>query len=117
MPTTVDAMRMINELGYANLGILLDTGHTHIVGESAIKAVHAIGDRLFHVHVDDNNGLRDEHLIPGEGSFNFEGFIDALQDIGYDGYLSAELSWDYTIDPDPAVQLTAQRLHQLLKAT
>jgi protein FrlC len=116
MHTTGDAMRMINELGYANLGILLDTGHSHIVGESAAEAVQAIGNRLFHVHVDDNNGLRDEHLIPGEGNFDFEGFIDALQNIGYNGYLSAELSWDYTIDPDPAVQLTAQRLHQFLKA-
>jgi len=117
MNTTVDAMRMIDELGYASLGILLDTGHGHVVGESAIEAVRAIGDRLFHVHVDDNNGLRDEHLIPGDGSFDFEGFIDALEEVGYDGFLSAELSWDYTIDPDSAVQLTAQRLHQLLKAT
>jgi len=115
MPTTAEAMRMIGELARENLGVLLDTGHAHVVGESAVDAVKTLKDKLFHVHVDDNNGLRDQHLIPGEGTFDFEPFLAALREVGYDGFLCAELSWDYTVDPDPAARRTADRLTQLFR--
>ncbi|HOG45995.1 MAG TPA: sugar phosphate isomerase/epimerase family protein, partial [Anaerolineae bacterium] len=114
LATTGDAMRMISELRLVNLGVVLDNGHAHVVGESAVQAVHMLGDRLFHVHLDDNNGKRDQHLIPGDGSFDFQPFMHALRAVGYEGFISAELSWDYTIDPDPAAQLTRNRMGQLL---
>ncbi len=113
MATTADALRMVRELGLENLGVVLDNGHAHVVGEDAAAAIGALGDRLFHVHVDDNNAQRDQHLVPGEGSFPFQPFVAALQQAGYDGFLSAELSWDYTVDPDPAVQRTALALKQM----
>lgn len=113
--TTADARRMIAEIGQTNLGVVLDTGHAHVVGEPIAEAVRALGDRLFHVHVDDNNGVRDQHLIPGEGSFDLASCIAVLQDAGYEGFLSVELSWDYTIDPVPAANTSVQRLRQILK--
>jgi len=114
MQTTGEGLRMCHELGHANLGVLLDNGHAYAVGESCVQAVRSLGDRLFHVHVDDNNGQRDQHLIPGDGAFDFPPFIAALRSVGYDGYLCAELSWDYTVDPDPAVQKTARRLRDMI---
>ncbi|HEX9115176.1 MAG TPA: sugar phosphate isomerase/epimerase family protein [Anaerolineae bacterium] len=114
MQTTAEALRMCRELGHANLGVVLDNGHAHAVGEPAEAAVAALGDRLFHVHVDDNNGLRDQHLIPGDGTFDFPPFFAGLAAAGYAGYLCAELSWDYTVDPDAAATLTARRLRDLL---
>jgi len=115
MPTTAEAMRMIRELARENLGVVLDTGHAHVVGESAVDAVETLGDRLFHVHIDDNNGLRDQHLIPGEGTFDFGPFMAVLREVGYDEFLCAELSWDYTVDPDPAAHRTAGQLNQLFR--
>jgi protein FrlC len=112
--TTTQAMTMINQLGHDNLGVLVDTGHLLVVGESSSSAVRDLGSRLFHVHVDDNNGVRDQHLVPGEGKFNFDQFVDALRGVGYTGFLSAELSWDYTIDPDTAAKATAAKLRSLL---
>ena len=100
--TIPDALRMIDQLGHDNLGVVLDCGHSYVVGESAAEAVVLSQDRLFHVHVDDNNGLRDQHLIPGEGTFNFAPFLEALEKRNYQGYLCVELSWDVTVDPDPA---------------
>jgi protein FrlC len=114
MQTTADALRMCQELGHANLGVLLDNGHAYAVGESAAGAVAALGTKLFHVHLDDNDGRRDQHLIPGDGSFDFPPFVAALRRAGYDGYLCAELSWDYTVDPDPAARLAAERIHTLI---
>lgn len=114
--TCQETLNLVHQLGCENLGVLLDNGHAQIVGESADEAVRALGDRLYHVHVDDNNGLRDQHLVPGEGAFSFPPFIQALRSVGYTGFLCAELSWDYTIDPDSAARSTAKRLEALLKA-
>ncbi len=108
--TTYQAMRMIHELGHSNLGIVLDSGHAYVVGEKFAPAVQEMGDRLFHVHVDDNNGLRDQHLVPGEGTLDFDAFFAALRQSGYAGYLCAELGWDYTVDPDLAARQTLERL-------
>jgi protein FrlC len=113
--TTAEAMKLVEELGHENLGVLLDNGHAHVVGEPADQAVRRLGDRLFHVHVDDNNGLRDQHLVPGDGDFDFASFFAALREVGYDGYLAAELGWDYTLDPDSAARLTIQRLRHFLQ--
>ncbi len=114
MATTADAMRMIAELRQDNLGVVLDNGHAYVVGESAAQAAHALGDRLFHVHLDDNMGKRDQHLVPGEGSFDFQPFVNALRAVGYEGFVSAELSWDYTIDPDPAARQALDHMRCLL---
>jgi sugar phosphate isomerase/epimerase len=111
--TTADAMRLIHELGHSNLGLVLDTGHAHVAGESPAQAVCIAGDRLFHVHVDDNLGQRDQHLIPGEGSIDFQSFLGALEEAGYNGFVCAELSWDYTVDPEPAVRQTLSHLRSL----
>jgi fructoselysine 3-epimerase len=101
--TTAQALRMIDEVGHDNLGVVLDTGHAQVVGELVGEALSMAKDRLFHIHVDDNQGLRDQHLVPGQGTFDFAGFCQALERIGYQGYLGVELGWDYTVDPDPAV--------------
>jgi fructoselysine 3-epimerase len=100
--TIPDALRIIDQLGHDNLGVVLDCGHSYVVGESAAEVAGLAQDRLFHVHVDDNNGLRDQHLIPGLGTFNFVPFLEALEKRNYQGYLCVELSWDVTVDPDPA---------------
>ena len=37
------------------------------------------------VHIQDNHGNGDEHLIPGDGTIDFDLFIQALKDVGYRG--------------------------------
>jgi len=112
--TCADTLALIEKLGYENLGVLLDNGHAQVVGESSVHAVQLLGDRLFHVHIDDNNGLRDQHVVPGDGVFDFPPFVAALREAGYDGYLAAELGWDYTVEPDPAARLTFERMRRIL---
>jgi len=114
LPTCADTLALVEKLGYENLGVLLDNGHAQVVGESSVHAVQLLGDRLFHVHIDDNNGLRDQHVVPGDGVFDFLPFVAALREAGYDGYLAAELGWDYTVDPDPAARLTCERMRRIL---
>jgi protein FrlC len=104
----------VNQLDYPNLGVLLDNGHAFVVDEQPEQALRELENKLFHVHLDDNNGKRDQHLIPGDGTFDFPPFIRALEEIGYDGFLGIELGWDYTIDPVPVSKLAYKRVQALL---
>jgi fructoselysine 3-epimerase len=112
--TTGQALAIVREVGHPALGVVLDVGHALVVGESATEAVRNLGPYLFHVHVDDNQGLRDQHLVPGEGNFAFPSFVAALAAAGYEGFLCAELSWSYTVDPEPAVHKTLSALRSWL---
>jgi fructoselysine 3-epimerase len=114
MNTVAETMQMVNELDLPELGVLLDSGHAHVSGESFTQAVLAAGERLFHVHVDDNLGKRDQHLVPGDGTCDFNALMEALKAAGYQGYLTAELGWDYILDPDPPVRESARRMQELL---
>ncbi len=109
-----DALRLVEALGHDNLGVVIDTGHVHLSHETAQDAVEKLGTRLLQVHVNDNDGQQQQNLVPGEGTFDFTGLIDVLRQVGFEGFLSAELGYQYTLDPDSAVRLTAQRMREML---
>lgn len=107
--TAIDALRMINEIGSGKLGILLDIGHMNLNGEDfkeTIETIARLENVPFHIHIDDNYGDADAHLIPGEGGIDFSSLARALKVIDYQGFISAELGFQYTGDPDSAVQKT-----------
>jgi protein FrlC len=103
----------IHQAGLANTGVLLDNGHEWVVNHS-YAAIPEIQDLLFHVHVDDNQGQRDQHLVPGEGGTCVPEFLNAIQATGYDGFVCVELSWDYTLDPEPAARQSLKVLRNVI---
>jgi protein FrlC len=111
--TVEDGMHMIEDIGSERLGILLDTGHANVNGENLAEVVASLRDVPFHIHIDDNNGDSDAHLIPGEGSIDFEPFARALKETDYEGFVSAELGFHYTLDPDAAIEKTFTTLTQV----
>lgn len=112
--TAADALRMINDTGCEGIGVTLDTGHVHLSKETYYDAIQILEDRLFHVHVNDNDGKQQQNLILGKGTFDFTGFMTQLHETGYDGFLTAELAWHYTLDPLPAAQQTAELVRKLI---
>lgn len=112
--TSEDALDIINTLGHTNLGVVLDTGHLNLTGERVEDAMARLGSSLLQFHVNDNDGNRQQNLIPGEGTFDFKHFVRLLDTIGYNGFLSIELGWDYTLDPVPAVTTAVTRMGDML---
>ncbi len=106
--TAADALRVVEAVAEDALGVVLDTGHIHLSDEPPAEAVEKLGNRLFQVHVNDNDGQHQQNLILGEGTFDFTAFVGKLRASGYSGFLSAELGWAYTRDPVPAAQKMAQ---------
>ncbi|QQG48178.1 MAG: sugar phosphate isomerase/epimerase [archaeon] len=54
----------------------LDTGHAHASGLSSEHVADLAGSRLSEVHLSDNAGAADDHLIPGEGSAHLEPLME-----------------------------------------
>ncbi|RMG58148.1 MAG: sugar phosphate isomerase/epimerase [Deltaproteobacteria bacterium] len=81
---------LVREFGEERLKVCIDVGHAH-VAEEAPSAVVAADGCLADVHISDNGGEEDEHLVPGEGTVPWKPVIDGLRKIGYDGPLTLEL--------------------------
>ncbi len=73
-----------------DVGICLDYGHAHMMGDLG-EAIEVVGGHLLTTHVHDNRGKRDEHLLPFTGSINWDTAIVETQKIGYDGVMMLEV--------------------------
>jgi len=112
-----DALHIIRGLGHANIGVVLDTGTLNLSKESPQDIIDKLNGLLLQVHVNDNHGgEKQENLIPGEGTYDFMGLIQVLKENDYSGFLSAELSKEYSDDPAPALHKTAERLRAWILA-
>jgi sugar phosphate isomerase/epimerase len=72
------------DLEGARVGICMDVGHAHIMGDLG-DAIETCSGHLIATHLHDNQGKSDDHLAPGEGSIDWPAALMALQKVGYDG--------------------------------
>jgi len=72
------------------IGICLDTGHSNVFSDNLGEVVHIAAPWLKVLHVHDNNGHSDQHLLPWLGTADWDAFARALAEVGYDGSLSFE---------------------------
>jgi len=106
---TQEGLDLLSEVGADNLGLLLDTYHVNIEESSVTECFRqaAAAGKLWHVHLGDSN-----RLAPGWGHTDFPGIVAALRDVGYRGYVSAELL--ALPDPDSAGEATMRHMSALL---
>ena len=79
------------DLESAEVGICLDFGHAHMDGD-LIDAIEVVSGHLAAIHVHDNGGRADDHLLPFEGTIDWPAALTAIQKVGYDGALILEIS-------------------------
>jgi protein FrlC len=121
--TLAELTAVLDGVGAGNLKGMLDTGHVHVTARSLGRAsadyfaehVAALGPRLVHLHLSDNHGDLDAHLLPGEGGFDFKAAHRALEAAGFDGWYSAELLMfgANPVPPAPAELLARTRAYML----
>lgn len=69
-----------------------DIGHFYCVNEDPARVVYELSDYIEHFHLADIAHTRiHNHLIPGKGSIDFRSVFDAMDDIGYRGFVTVEL--------------------------
>lgn len=97
MPDLKSTLDVVRSVENDNVGVLLDFFHLHKSQSTLEDLRSASGEEIVLVHVDDVLGkpleeLRDkDRVFPGEGVLEIEAIVDALDDIGYQGYFSIEI--------------------------
>ncbi len=79
------ALKLMEDVGYDNVGVTLDTFHINIEEADPMQAIRNVGKHLVDLHVADNN-----RRPPGQGSYDWKKVIDTCKSMGYDGYLTSE---------------------------
>lgn len=74
----------------AHVGVCYDFGHANLTGGAHRSNLRAIGPRLKALHVQDNHGQTDEHLLPLYGTIDWHECMAALREIGWQGDLTFE---------------------------
>ncbi len=95
LPTAAATLEFIGAIDHPNLGLLFDIGHVQISNENPAEVIRSSGARLDYVHLDDNDGHGDLHWALLDGVLTTETLREtfgALQEIGYKGGVSLELS-------------------------
>ena len=71
-------MEIIRVGHFANVGVCFDIGHAHLM-EGIDATLGALLPLIGSTHLHDNQGDRDAHLWPGDGTIAWEPAMQALQ--------------------------------------
>ncbi|MBQ2742269.1 MAG: sugar phosphate isomerase/epimerase [Oscillospiraceae bacterium] len=96
-----DCVKMLDtlnaEAGGDYFGFCFDIGHANLSRRNVKSFVTTLGKRLTVMHVHDNDGIMDLHMIPYSyltpakvPYCDWTGFVEGLKDIGYDGTIAFE---------------------------
>jgi sugar phosphate isomerase/epimerase len=91
LSTPASLVRLLEEEAeLGSTGICLDVGHALLLGD-VVEAIETTAEHLLTVHLHDNHGRADDHLVPFEGRIDWSAALMAVQKVGYDGVFLMEL--------------------------
>ena len=83
---------IIDAAGGEGLAICLDTGHLNVIKGNQGKFIRESGRLLQALHLHDNDGSGDQHLLPyGVGNIDWADVFAALKEIRYQGLMNFEI--------------------------
>lgn len=93
-----EALKFIRQIGYRGLKVLPDTFHMNIEEADICRSIEKAKNYIGHIHFADSN-----RKYPGAGHVDFISIISKLKQIGYAGFISAEIL------PLPNFEITAKK--------
>ena len=88
--TPEELCELADSFNDSKVGICWDTGHANLLGLDQCRSLRMIGKRLKAVHIQDNRGMRDDHLPPILGNIDWNAVMKTIKEIGYEGDLQFE---------------------------
>ena len=112
--TSAEELRkIIDASDCAQLGICLDTGHLNISGGDQTQFIQSAGADLKALHIQDNEGKIDQHLMPfGRGTVPWDEVMTALDEIGCEALFNFEIPGENRC-PLPARRAKLDYLRQI----
>ena len=104
---------LIDALKSEHVKAIWDFGHANLVDADQAERIRTLGSRIKGTHVHNNGGREDEHFppfLPTHGEYyvhhavDWQSVMQAMQSIGYDGYLTLESVFDFKYAPLPYVR-------------
>ena len=91
-----DCKAVLDKVELSNAGILADFFHMAMEESDLPASIRNVDGLIKHVHLGDNN-----RLLPGYGNIDWAACIQALKEVGFDGYMSLECG----VSGDPEIEL------------
>lgn len=94
---------LIDELDHPLIGACWDSGHARLMGLDPAQCLPILGHRLKALHVQENDGRDDDHMLPfvnGRNGVDWAAFTEGLRAAGYQGALTYENHNAYAAVPD-----------------
>lgn len=85
---------ILENISEENVGICFDSGHNHAHFNDEFD-FDFFKDRIFAVHLHDNDKTEDMHLLPFDGTINWESIVAKLKECNYKGPITLELKYKY----------------------
>jgi len=83
---------ILTNLKDENLGLCFDSGHYHAFFNDTFN-LNFCSNRIFAVHLHDNDGSGDQHLLPFDGTTDWTSLVRDLKRGGFDGHIALEPSY------------------------
>ena len=93
-----------------DVGICFDTSHANLT-QDIFAAQRTCGQKIITLHMSDNRGEKDDHLIPYQGEIDWSEFMDVLHDVGYKGVFTFEIKG--THNNAETARCTTEAFHRL----
>lgn len=91
---------LLTSLDHPLFGACWDTGHGHRQGLYQAPSIRMLGQWLRTLHVQDNNGKHDQHLLPFLGTIDWDEVMSTLKEIRYGGDFTYEAHNSVRVLPD-----------------
>lgn len=108
--TAAEAARMVRELDHPNFQLMLDVKSMCSEAQPPAEIIREFAPLVKHFHANDAN-----RRGPGFGDTDFRPIAAALQEVGYQGYVSVEV-FDYSPDPETIARESLRHLKQVFGA-
>lgn len=90
-PDPKPLLELVKAIDDPRARLCLDVGHAHSVSAVPVRDwLCALGLFLGHLHLHDNDGSRDQHRIPGDGTIGFPSLLDDILAAAPDATLTFE---------------------------
>ena len=86
-----DLLRMIECVNHPLFHAVWDAGHANMQEMPQDEELRLLGKHVRALHIQDNHGNADNHLVPFLGTMNLDAVMTGLMDIGYNGYFTFEV--------------------------
>jgi sugar phosphate isomerase/epimerase len=82
LDTWQEWLALARDLNDPALRLTLDTGHAQIAGWNIPEVIRALAPQIAQIHISDNHGSMDDHLILGDGVVDWTALAQTVRETG-----------------------------------